>query len=104
MVLYINIPQKNGLGFAPTVCGTASTNTGLTAFFWQYSPDGTNWTTDTPLVTFCTGNGVTAVKTWTNVPPVCMDNAARLRLATITNSAVNTSGLWITNVLFLKQY
>jgi hypothetical protein len=100
----IDVWQNRGMSFAVDMKGGQSTNTGLTAFFYALSQDGTTYSSTTPLIIYATANGTTRVVNTTNVPASFLDNVKKIKLITITNALANQPDLVITNVVTAKRY
>jgi hypothetical protein len=94
---FIQLYKDRGLAlFATVVCTNAAT-TNLTVRL-NLTSDGTNYTTDGPLVWFIPLNGTTMVRTRTNFPAVLVDNMRRAQIATVAND--HTASVYLTNIVW----
>lgn len=100
----IDVWQGKGMSFSVNSCGTQSTNTGLMAYFFKVTQDGSNYTTTTPLIIYETGTGTTSVRGWTNVPATALDNVRKVKLYQITNALGNMATNYVTNVYVGRKY
>jgi hypothetical protein len=82
------VRQNNGESILLNETGT-NVNTTATITYWDVTADGTNWTTDHPLVIAITPGNAT-VQHWTNIPPVFLNNVRAVKLSALTNSLVGT--------------
>ena len=93
----ITLRQGKGVAIAPYFVGTQSTNTGVIAFFFAVSVDGSNYSTTT-IRAASTANATTAVRDYILIPPSTLDNARKIKLLTITNALANMASLTVSNL------
>jgi hypothetical protein len=97
--LSVDVWQNRYFGvFANAVTTNASTSN--VTFAVEFTPDGTNWNTQT-LDFVLALNGTTQTKGSTNFPLHLTANMRKARIKTIASTAIAT--YWATNIFFIRN-